>query len=90
MACVRASLLRRHGFKGLSNLSTYSLGIHWTYLPSGRRITPSDEAAASSSEMIRVRDTGMPTLNFFWSNAGSPSVGQSFFQCPGLSQRLQV
>jgi len=64
VACVRASSsLRREG--GLSILRTYSLGMHWTYLPSGRRITPSVDSAASSSEMILVRETGMPTLNFF-------------------------
>jgi len=64
--------------------------MHWTNRPSGNRRTPSDEAAASSSEMILVRETGMPTLNFFWSKATSPMVGQSFFQCPGFSHRLQM
>ena len=76
--------------KWTTRLCTYSLGMHWTYLPSCNFITPSDEAAASSSVITLVRDIGMPTGAFFGSYAGSSFVGQSLFQCPGMLQRLQM
>lgn len=50
-----------------TRLCTYSLGMHWTNLPSCNCITPSVEAAACSSVMTLVRDMGMPTGAFFGS-----------------------